>query len=317
MPTNPATNQTTAITATQPMGIVFDIQKFSVNDGPGVRTAVFMKGCQMKCLWCHNPESLSGKKQLAFNAQKCIGCRSCEQVCPNGVHSFNEQGLHLVDFDACQACGLCVDACMQDALKIYGREMSVDEVFAEVIKDKVYFDKSGGGITLSGGEALKQFEFCLALAKKCKQHGIHVCIETNGASKADHYRDIAPYVDLFLFDYKATGNTLHKQLTGMTRKLVDANLNLLNEIGAQVILRCPIIPGYNLSDQHFAAIAHLGESMANIQKVEVLPYHNFGKGKATEIGREYSVEAELPEDELVNQWLEKIRSYGEVEVTLS
>lgn len=298
-------------------GIVFDIQKFSVNDGPGVRTAVFMKGCQMKCVWCHNPESLSSKKQLAFNAQKCSGCRRCEQICPNDVHSFTADGRHTVNFDACQTCGLCVDACMQDALKIYGKEMSVDDVFAEIIKDKIYFDKSGGGVTLSGGEALKQFDFCLALAKKCQQNGIHVCIETNGASKKQHYQAIAPYVDLFLFDYKATGDKLHKQLTGMTRKLVDANLQALNEIEAQVILRCPIIPGYNLSDEHFTAIAKLGESMANIQKVEVLPYHNFGKGKATEIGKDYSVEADLPEDDTVNQWVSKIKSHGAINVTLS
>ncbi|WP_240205687.1 glycyl-radical enzyme activating protein [Vibrio sp. CyArs1] len=298
-------------------GVVFDIQKFSVNDGPGVRTAVFMKGCQMKCVWCHNPESLSAQKQLAFNADKCVGCRRCEQVCPNNVHSFDAEGNHNVDFDACQTCGQCVDACMQDALKIYGKEMTVEQVFAEVIKDKVYFDKSGGGITLSGGEALKQFEFCLALAKMCKANDVHVCVETNGASKTEHYRMIAPYVDLFLFDYKATGDELHKTLTGMTRRLVDTNLQLLNEINASVILRCPMIPGYNLSDDHFAAIAQHAKSMTNIQKVEVLPYHNFGKEKATEIGKTYDVDAEMPDDNEVNSWIESIKRYGEINVTLS
>ncbi|MGF1735635.1 glycyl-radical enzyme activating protein [Photobacterium satsumensis] len=298
-------------------GIVFDIQKFSVNDGPGVRTAVFLKGCQMKCVWCHNPESLSIKKQLSFSVQKCIGCRACEKACPKGVHRFDHERSHQVNFDDCDACGLCVDACMQDALKIYGKEMMVDEVFAEVIKDKVYFDKSGGGLTLSGGEALKQFDFSLALAKKCKENGLHVCIETNGASKPEHYRAIAPYVDLFLFDYKATGEKTHKSLTGLSKRVVDENLQLLAQIDAQVILRCPIIPGYNLSDAHLEAIARLGESMANIQKVELLPYHNFGKGKAVEIGREYDVDAELPTDEDVQGWLAKVRSYGEINVTLS
>ncbi|MDV5169961.1 glycyl-radical enzyme activating protein [Photobacterium rosenbergii] len=298
-------------------GIVFDIQKFSVNDGPGVRTAVFLKGCQMKCVWCHNPESLSVRKQLSFSQQKCVGCRSCEQACPKGVHTFDAAGNHLVDFGNCDACGLCVDACMHDALKIYGKEMTVDQVFAEVIKDKVYFDKSRGGLTLSGGEALKQFDFSLALAKKCKENGLHVCIETNGASKPEHYRAIAPYVDLFLFDYKATGDKTHKALTGLPRRLVDDNLKLLEQINAAVILRCPIIPGYNLSEQHLEAIARLAESMGNIQKVELLPYHNFGKGKAAEIGREYDVEADIPADEDVQNWLAKVRSYGEVNVTLS
>ncbi|WP_117233049.1 glycyl-radical enzyme activating protein [Vibrio maerlii] len=298
-------------------GIVFDIQKFSVNDGPGVRTAVFLKGCQMKCVWCHNPESLSVKPQLSFSKDKCVGCRECEKVCPKGVHSFDEQGTHNVNFEDCDACGLCVDACIHNALKVYGKEQSVDDVFAEVMKDKIYFDKSGGGVTLSGGEALKQFDFSLALAKKCKENGLHVCIETNGASKPDHYRQIAPYVDLFLFDYKATGEKTHKELTGLSRDFVQQNLALLNEIDAQVILRCPIIPGYNLSEEHLAAIAELSCSMPNIQKVEVLPYHNFGKGKAEEIGREYAVDAEVPEGEQIAAWLDKIKSYGSIKVTLT
>ncbi|GAM75948.1 pyeuvate formate-lyase activating enzyme [Vibrio ishigakensis] len=197
-------------------GIVFDIQKFSVNDGPGVRTAVFLKGCQMKCVWCHNPESMSIKKQLSFNQSKCQSCGECAKVCPKGVHSFVE-GKHEVKFDDCDACGLCVEVCIHRALKIYGQEMEVEQVYNEVAKDEIYFNKSGGGLTLSGGEALKQFEFSLALAKKCKENGIHVCVETNGASKPEHYQAIAPHVDLFLFDYKATGDKLHKELTGMPR----------------------------------------------------------------------------------------------------
>lgn len=298
-------------------GIVFDIQKFSVNDGPGVRTAVFLKGCQMQCVWCHNPESLSAKPQLSFSKAHCVGCRECEKVCPKGVHKFDAEGIHHVDFSACDACGLCVDACIHSALKIYGQVMDVDDVFAEVLKDKVYFDKSGGGITLSGGEALKQFDFTLALAKKCKDKGIHVCVETNGVSKPEHYRQIAPYVDLFLFDYKATGETTHKALTGLSQRFVLQNLSLLNDVGANVILRCPIIPDYNLSEEHLAAISRLVLSMPNIQRVEILPYHNFGKGKAEEIGGSYMVEAELPEDSDVTAWIERIKSYGVINVSLT
>ncbi len=297
-------------------GIVFDIQKFSVNDGPGVRTTVFLKGCQMKCLWCHNPESLSMKPQLSFSKDKCAGCRECEAVCPTGAHSFSPQGEHHVDFSVCDACGKCVDACIHGALKIYGKEQSVDEVFAEVVKDKIYFDKSGGGMTLSGGEALKQFDFSLALAKKCQENGIHVCLETNGASKPEHYRKIAPYVDLFLFDYKATGEKTHKELTGLSQNFVHQNLKLLNDIGAQIILRCPLIPGYNVSEGHLKAIAELSHTMPGIQKVEILPYHNFGKSKAHDIGRQYTVNAEMPDETRTAKWLERIQSYGVINVSL-
>lgn len=292
-------------------GIVFDIQKFSVNDGPGVRTTVFLKGCQMRCVWCHNPESMRPRPQLSFSADKCIGCGACATTCAH--HRFID-GVHQVDFAACDGCGKCVAGCPTQALKVYGEVMSAEQVVREVLKDKIYFDKSGGGITLSGGEALYQFPFALSLARLSKEAGLHVCLETNGASKSEHYRQIAPWVDLFLVDYKATGDRLHKSLTGLSRRLIEQNMALLEEIGAQMILRCPLIPGYNLSREHLLAISEIATRFSAIQHVEILPYHNFGARKAREIGEIYAVDAQMPDEAQIEAWLAAISQNGKVKV---
>ena len=292
-------------------GIVFDIQKFCINDGPGVRTTVFLKGCQMRCLWCHNPESMSQRKQLSFNADKCLNCRACAQVCAH--HRFVD-GIHQIDFAACDGCGKCVEVCPAQALKIYGEEVTAEQIVQEVLKDKIYFAKTGGGITLSGGEALHQFTFALELARLSKQAGLHVCLETNGASKGEHYQQIAPFVDCFLVDYKATGDKLHKTLTGVSRRLVDQNMKLLHQLGCPVILRCPLIPGYNLSLEHFQAIGEMVERFDNILHVEILPYHNFGARKAREIGEIYTVDSEMPDEATIQFWITALSRNGKIKV---
>lgn len=292
-------------------GIVFDIQKFCINDGPGVRTTVFLKGCQMRCLWCHNPESMSQRKQLSFNADKCLNCQACAQVCAH--HRFVD-GIHQIDFAACDGCGKCVEVCPAQALKIYGEEVTTEQIVQEVLKDKIYFAKTGGGITLSGGEALHQFTFALELARLSKQAGLHVCLETNGASKSEHYQQIAPFVDCFLVDYKATGDKLHKTLTGLSRRLVDQNMALLHQLGCPVILRCPLIPGYNLSLEHFQAIGEMVERFDNIMHVEILPYHNFGARKAREIGEIYTVDSEMPDEATIQLWIRALSRNGKIKV---
>lgn len=292
-------------------GIVFDIQKFCINDGPGVRTTVFLKGCQMRCLWCHNPESMSQRKQLSFNADKCLNCQACAQVCAH--HRFVD-GIHQIDFAACDGCGKCVEVCPAQALKIYGEEVTAEQIIQEVLKDKIYFAKTGGGITLSGGEALHQFTFALELAQLSKQAGLHVCLETNGASKSEHYQQIAPFVDCFLVDYKATGDKLHKTLTGLSRRLVDQNMKLLHQLGCPVILRCPLIPGYNLSLEHFQAIGEMVERFDNILHVEILPYHNFGARKAREIGEIYTVDSEMPDEATIQFWITALSRNGKIKV---
>lgn len=290
-------------------GTIFDIQKFSLHDGPGIRTTVFLKGCQMRCVWCHNPESLRAEKQLAFMEHKCLQCQRCAEVCPHGCHQF-AQGRHEIDYSACQACGRCVEVCPAQALKIYGQTLDVDDIIAEVIKDKPYFEKTGGGITLSGGEAMFQFPFALALAKAAKAVGLHVCIETNGASRPERYREIAPWVDLFLLDYKVTDARAHKSHTGIAKRVVETTLETLNEIGARVVLRCPLIPGYNFNDEHLAAIRAITARYDAIQHAEILPYHNLGMAKHRELGQIPVCTIAVPDDATVAKALDVLNQEG-------
>ncbi|MCR1899124.1 glycyl-radical enzyme activating protein [Irregularibacter muris] len=291
-------------------GTVFDIQRFCINDGPGIRTTVFLKGCPLDCLWCHNPESKKLKPQLSFIKKHCILCGRCQEVCEYDVHEVTEKG-HKIDYEKCVLCEKCVEACPAKALSIYGKEMNVEEVLSIVIKDKNYYDNSNGGLTISGGEAMSQFDFTFALAKSAKKREIHVTIETSGFGKSEDFDKIEPYIDLFLFDYKVTGNELHRKLTGVDRGLIDKNLNLLLYKGAKIILRCPIIPNYNLSHEHLESIYQLAKAHENIVMVEILPYHNLGESKVEQIGDGYAAsEAYMPEEQEVEGWIKKLKEMG-------
>lgn len=290
-------------------GIVFDIQKFCINDGPGIRTTVFLKGCTLNCSWCHNPESKSFLPQLSFKEDKCIMCGACQAVCPNLVHTVNN-GVHTINYDACQACGECVKACPTDALTIYGKKMSVQAVLDEVIKDKAFYDHSNGGMTLSGGEALAQPKFAVELAKQAQANNVSVAIESALGVGSQVILDIAPYVDWFLIDYKLTDKYDFKNYIQGDPDLIMKNLKLLDELKAAIILRCPIIPGINDNEEHFKKIAEVANAHQSITHVELLPYHPMGKSKAKEIGVLYEIEAKIPEEETVKAWIETIQGYG-------
>lgn len=294
--------------------IVFNIQKCCVNDGPGIRTTVFLKGCMLNCLWCHNPESKLMKPQLMLHQNKCIGCLECQKICPRGLHTVGEDGKHLIDRESCIACGKCADACI-GALEICGKEMTVPEIIKEVMKDKAFYDNSGGGVTLSGGDPLLTPDFTLELLKAAKDNGLHTCIETCGHAKWDDVEKLMPYVDIFLWDVKETDSARHKEFTGVTNERILENLRALSKAGAHIILRCPIIPGYNDRREHLEAIGDLATELSGVEKVEVEPYHPLGASKSEDIGKEYPLpDISFQKDETVKEWIEIISSRTKKEV---
>jgi pyruvate formate lyase activating enzyme len=297
-------------------GIVFDIQRASLHDGPGIRTTIFLKGCPLSCLWCHNPEAVSFGRQLFFYYDKCVLCATCSSICEEDVHHL-ENGSHGIDYEKCTLCGKCVEECNHRALKIVGVEMSVDQVMDEVLADRAFYANSGGGMTLSGGEPLSQFSFSLELLIRSRGEGIHTCIETSGFVLAAKFRQILPYIDILLFDYKITGSEVHIKYTGVSDTLILSNLDWAYHTGVPIILRCPIIPGVNDDQQHFAGIRALDQKYPNLKGIEILPYHDMGNSKRISIGMEKTLPTikSTPSD-TVNEWLDQIRSLGCEKVSL-
>ena len=285
-------------------GIIFGIQRFSIHDGPGIRTTVFLKGCNMRCSWCHNPESYRPAPVLAFNQALCAGCRACERVCPQGAHLFGDG--HSIRRDLCAACGLCAKSCPGKALEVIGSRTTPDLLMAQIIKDKRYYATSGGGVTFSGGEALLQLDFVAEMLDLCKKEGLHTVVETNGSLPFDRYERVLPLVDLFLVDYKLTDEQLHRQHTGLGRAAVLENIAKLHAVGAKMLLRCPIIPDVNDNDAHFAAIAQLTRDYPGLMGAELLAYHNLGVSKADRIGMDYK-QFTTPAADALEGWKQRVR----------
>lgn len=290
--------------------IVFDIQRGSLHDGPGIRTTIFLKGCPLDCLWCHNPEATSSKRQLFFHYDKCTQCGDCTKVCPENVHQIIDN-VHIIDYDKCNFCGKCVEACNYNALKIIGNEMSVDEVMNEVIKDMDFYENSGGGITLSGGEPLFRFSYSKEILQRSKELNINTCVETSGFVSPYKFQQILPLVDVLLFDYKLTGSDAYKKYTGVSNQAILENLNAAYQFGISIILRCIVIPGINDTDEHFEAIAALEKKYPKLKSIEILPYHDMGNNKRTSIGRAEtltSLKTVVPE--VSQNWIKKLRKLG-------
>ena len=298
-------------------GTVFNIQKFCTSDGPGIRTVVFFKGCPLHCVWCHNAESQRIVHELMFHADKCTLCARCVAVCPNGVHSL-ENGVHTLDREKCTAYARCVEACLADALEIKGKRMTVDEVIADVMKDKIFYDNSGGGITLSGGEPTAQLDFAIAILKAAKENGLHTAIETCGFTSEASIKAIAEYVDLFLYDVKHTDSKAHEKYTGVKNERILENLRLIDALGKRSVIRAPIIPGANDTDEHFAALAALANSLSNVERIDIEPYHDLGSGKYEQLGQNSAKHSfRVPEKAEVDAWREKIASHTSVPVVIA
>ena len=252
--------------------IIFDIHHCSTSDGTGIRTTVFFKGCNLKCAWCHNPEGQSPKPQMMFYKDKCTGCGKCTEVCPTPKN--------------CTLCGKCSFYCPIDARKVCGKEYTVDEVFAEIMKDKAFYENSGGGVTFSGGECMLQIEFLLDILKKCKENGLHTAVDTAGHIPFESFEKVLPYTDLFLYDIKCFDSETHKKQVGVGNKLILENLKKLFEVGAKIWIRIPVISDINDSIEEMQAIKEFLDKNGKPEKIELLPYHAMGENKYAAIGKE-------------------------------
>lgn len=286
---------------------IFEIKRFAVHDGDGIRTTVFFKGCSLKCIWCHNPEGISGETELAYFAHKCIGCGECVPVCPTGAHTI-EDGLHSFHREKCIACGKCEEMCLGKALTLYGKEYSVEELLPLLLQDKEFYDNSGGGVTLSGGECLLYADFCAALLKALKANGVHTAVDTCGMVSKTALDKVLPYTDAFLYDVKALSETVHKTCTGHTNEQILDNLLYLDKKGAVLEIRIPYVP--NLNDGEMEKIGDFLSGLRGLTKVRVLAYHNLAGAKYNSLGLENRLSQRLPTAEDMERARQRLKAYG-------
>ncbi len=305
-------------------GKVYDIQGFSVQDGPGIRTTVYLKGCPLRCPWCHSPESWEYQTELNWLNIRCLGldkCTKCLEACEAGAISrgktvTNEAGEEItypdVDKNKCDDCGKCAKACKAQALYMCGEDMTVDEVMHRLERDKPFFDNSGGGVTVSGGECLTQPAFTLELLKRCKAAGMHTAVDTTGYVKWDIVEKVMPYTDLFLYDLKNMDSKLHEQVIGVPNELILANLKGIAQNGGRIQLRIPVIPLFNESQAHFEKVAEfLGDIREAIEIIQLLPYHTMGISKHERLlKKEIVFVASPPSDELMEKRKEQLIEKG-------
>lgn len=293
-----------------PNGLIFDLRKFSVHDGPGIRTTVFFKGCPLNCWWCHNPESQGSQPEIMLWDSRCIGCEACLAACPE--NAITRSGMVVsTDQRLCTRCGTCIPYCPTDAREWIGREASVAEVMAEIERDVSFYDESGGGVTFSGGEPLMQPAFLLALLQACHQQEIHTALDTSGFAAWETLERVRPYVDLFLYDVKLIDDERHRQATGVSNTRILSNLRALSEHGHRIILRVPLVPGVNADEVNMLALADLAASLPSVERVDLLPYHHAAAGKYERLQKPYSFSATLtPSDEAVNALADRLRERG-------
>ncbi|MBQ9785452.1 MAG: glycyl-radical enzyme activating protein [Clostridia bacterium] len=265
-------------------GRILNIQHFCVDDGPGIRTTVFFKGCPLSCAWCHNPETQASHSELIYRSDRCAGCGACVSACQTGAHVLTAEG-HALDREKCIRCMKCAKVCRYEALESAGMDMTVDEVLSDLLSDRAFYETSGGGVTLSGGEPTAQPQFAEALLRSCRDAGLSTAVETCLFCPADTLLRLAPATDLFLVDWKLTSDALHRQYTGVSNALIRENLARLCKIGARVILRCPMIPDVNLTEEHYNGIVALANAHPNIEQIDLEGYHPLGVGKSETLGK--------------------------------
>ena len=291
-------------------GYVYNVQRYCIDDGPGIRTTVFLKGCPLRCLWCANPESQKLTPEVGYRASICKKCGKCVAACTKNAIRIEDDEIR-VDRSICENCGDCVEACIPGAQGVYGKEMTVGAVFKQVARDLKYYIRSNGGVTVSGGEPLMQAEFTGALLKKCQAEGIHACVETCGFASTEQLSKVIPFVSLFLYDLKHMDGTVHKKLTGSSNEPILRNLKTIADKGTPLIIRIPLIPTCNDSDQNLSAIADFVSDLNTPTSVEVMPYHNYGENKYEILDRPYLLKnVEKPSGEMLLKTQEIFKSRG-------
>ena len=267
-------------------GIILNTKRFEIHDGPGLRTTLFLKGCPLRCKWCHNPESYKQAPELAFYAHKCIGCGACTAACPTHAHTVKE-GAHAFDRKLCVSCGKCVDVCPKEALMLFGKCVTPEEILPALLEDKVFFDESGGGVTVSGGEPLMQYEFTAELLKLLKENGVSTALDTSLYASREHICAVMPYVDIFLIDIKAIDSDVHKKCTGVANDIILDNLRYIDDLGKTYEIRIPSVPGENSGE--IEKMAEFICTLKNADRVKLLAYHDLSRTKYSSLGMDYAM----------------------------
>ena len=291
-------------------GVVFDIRRFSIHDGPGIRTTVFLKGCPLRCRWCHNPEGVSPGFEMMFWPRRCIGCGACLPACPQGAIS-QDGGAVSTDRERCTLCGACVAVCYAEARQIVGRRMSVAQVMTEIARDLPFYEESGGGVTFSGGEPLAQPDFVCALLRACKEKGIHTALDTCGFAAWEVLDSVREHVGLFLYDLKLMDDARHRQFTGVSNAPILSNLQALSQRRSAIVIRVPLIPGINDDEENLRQIGAFAAALLHLLWVDLLPYHSMSGDKYERLGVTYPLpEIRPPSAEEVAEAAQMLRDFG-------
>jgi pyruvate formate lyase activating enzyme len=290
-------------------GLVFDIKKYAIHDGPGIRTTVFFKGCPLNCLWCHNPESWQSRAELSFRESRCVGCGQCAETCLRGAISFVEN-QPVTNPDKCILCGRCVDVCVAGARQIIGHEMTVSQVMAEVERDVIFYDQSGGGVTFSGGEPLMQPDFLVALLNQCRAMNIHTAVDTSCYTEPEIMEMVVNKADLFLCDIKHIDNKMHERFTGVGNDLILDNIRLISQTGKKIIIRIPIVPGFNDDPANIEASGEFAASLPGVGRIDLLPFNRGGIEKSARLtGEIKSMQTETPDDDRMSEIADNLSKY--------